>query len=66
MKNKLILSIFFDVPTAYTFVIINYHTEKQVYLNNQVCSFLRLSISQASNLCTAVEGDQNKEFRGNA
>ena len=24
------------------------------------------AISHASNLCTAVEGDQNKEFRGNA
>ena len=24
------------------------------------------SISHASNLCTAVGGDQNKEFRGNA
>jgi len=24
------------------------------------------SISYASNLCTAVGGDQNKEFRGNA
>ena len=24
------------------------------------------AISHASNMCTAVEGDQNKEFRGNA
>ena len=24
------------------------------------------TISYASNLCTALEGDQNKEFRGNA
>ena len=24
------------------------------------------AISDASNLCTAVEGDKNKEFRGNA
>ena len=24
------------------------------------------AISDASNLCTAVGGDQNKEFRGNA
>ena len=26
----------------------------------------RTAMSDASNLCTVVDGDQNKEFRGNA
>ena len=56
-------------------------TERETKKNFRVNDIVRLSlsdspnqeiyrpgtaISDASNLCTAVGGDQNKEFRGNA
>ena len=55
--------------------IITFLKRKRLKYNNKKLSFLavhveqeiyrpRTAISNASNLCTAVGGDQNKEFRG--
>ena len=46
----------------YFFAHLNYfldHLNQEIYIPGT-------AISDASNLCTAVGGDQNKEFKGNA